>query len=55
VCFVTLGGKIPEHKTPQMGAGSDLDTFPDNVAGQYVMTYEYAKLDLLYTISTIYN
>jgi hypothetical protein len=29
--------------------------FPDNVTGQHVMTYEYAKLDLLYTISTIYN
>jgi hypothetical protein len=33
----------------------DLASFPENVAAQYVMTYEYAKLDLLYTISTIYN
>jgi hypothetical protein len=33
----------------------DLASFPDEVAGQYVMTYEYAKLDLRYTISTIYN
>jgi hypothetical protein len=28
----------------------ELASFRDNVTGQYVMTYEYAKLDLLYTI-----
>ena len=33
----------------------NLTSFSDNMARQYVLTYEYAKLDLLYTISTVYN